>query len=81
MLVTVVPFARLRELLGFSRRSLALSERASVGDAWTALAAEFPAIRDLRDATRIACNGTLVGPTRPLCDGDELALLPPVGGG
>jgi len=81
MTVSVVPFARLRELLGFSQRSLVLPEAANVDDAWSAIAAEAPAIRELRGSTRIACNGAVVDGVRRLRDGDELSLLPPAGGG
>lgn len=81
MTVRVVAFARVRELLGFSQRSFVLPETASVDDAWDAIAAGAPAIRDLRDSTRIACNGAIAERGRALRDGDELSLLPPAGGG
>ena len=81
MTVSVVPFARLRELLGFSRRSFPLPETASVDDAWEAIASHAPAVRALRASTRIACNGAIVAGDRALRDGDELSLLPPAGGG
>jgi len=81
MTVSVVAFARLRELLGFSQRSLALPDAATVDDAWDAIAAELPAVRALRPSTRIACNGAIAAGDRALRDGDELSLLPPAGGG
>ncbi len=81
MTVTVVTFARLRELLGFSQRSFDLPDGARVDDAWNVLASGAPAIAALRASTRIACNGGLTEGARTLRDGDELALLPPVGGG
>jgi len=81
MTVSVVAFARLRELLGFSKRSLVLPETANVDDAWNAIAAGTPAIRELRESTRIACNGAIAERGRALRDGDELSLFPPAGGG
>jgi molybdopterin synthase sulfur carrier subunit len=81
MVVCVVAFARLRELLGFDRRELTLSEGARPEQAWTALAQAVPAIEPLRASTRFARNGRLVDAGEQLQDGDELALLPPVGGG
>ncbi len=81
MTVRVVAFARLRELLGFSQCEFDLPDGARVDDAWDVLVAGVPAIADLRASTRIACNGGVTEGARALRDGDELALLPPVGGG
>ena len=46
-----------------------------------ALAHDAPSIEALAESTRIARNGRIVMRTQPLSEGDELALLPPVGGG
>jgi molybdopterin converting factor small subunit len=81
MRVRVVAFARLRELLGSGEQTLELPENARVDDAWLALVKYHPAIGKERHATRAARNGRLVGFDEALADGDELALLPPVGGG
>jgi MoaE-MoaD fusion protein len=81
MKIQVLAFARLRELLKTPRRSLELPEGARVEDAWSALLAAFPALREERGTTRVARNGRLVAFDDALTDGDELALLPPVGGG
>jgi molybdopterin synthase sulfur carrier subunit len=79
--VTVVAFARLRELLGFSERSIRVPDSACIDDVWTLLVADAPSVAELRDSTRIACNGALAPGTHALEDGDDLALLPPVSGG
>jgi len=81
MTISVLAFARLRELLGFSQTSLLLPDGARVADAWAALADAAPAIAPLRASTRLACNGEVADDARALRDGDELALLPPAGGG
>ena len=73
-------FATLRELSGGST-DLELDEPATVGDAWTALAARYPALEPHRSFTQPARNGTAVGWNQPLADGDEVAFLPPVSGG
>jgi MoaE-MoaD fusion protein len=79
--ISVLAFARLREVIGAPERSLELPARASVEDAWEALRRDFPAISDERSSTRAARNGRLVSFDEGLAEGDELALLPPVGGG
>ncbi len=81
MQIRVLLFARLREAIGASERSLELPEGACVEDAWEILARGRPGLGDERRSTRAARNGSLVSFEERLRDGDELALLPPVGGG
>ena len=81
MTVRVLAFARVRELLGFGEQAVALPEGAGVERLWERLADDAPGLQALRGSTRIAVNGTLAPGTQPLRDGDEVALLPPVGGG
>jgi molybdopterin converting factor small subunit len=79
--VRVVAFARLRELLGFGERLVGVPDGATADDVWALLAAGAPQLGGLRPSTRFARNGVLIGGSTALRDGDELALLPPVGGG
>jgi molybdopterin converting factor small subunit len=79
--IHLLAFAGLRELLGASERELALPQGARVRDAWAALAQRYPALDDLRASTRLARNGRITTFDDTLANGDELALLPPVGGG
>ena len=81
MTVRVLAFARVRELLGADELPVELSGDARVADAWAALARDCPALRELAETTRIARNGRIVSHDERLAAGDELALLPPVGGG
>ncbi len=81
MRVRVLAFARLRELLGFGERELELGPAASLDDAWAALTATIPAATGLRASTRFARNGVVTDGATLLGEGDEIALLPPVGGG
>ncbi len=81
MTVRVLAFARAREVMPPGDFTLELSEGARVADAWTALLRDVPALRDLAATIRIARNGRIAEPHEPLESGDELALLPPVGGG
>jgi MoaE-MoaD fusion protein len=81
MRIAVAAFAGLRELLSGSVAELNLPAGACVGDAWSELELRHPALAPLAASTRVARNGRLAAPGDPLSDGDELALLPPVGGG
>ena len=73
-------FAQLREL-STDRCELALADDATVGDAWAALAASFPALAPHRPYVRVARNGAYVEWDAALADGDTVAFLPPVSGG
>jgi molybdopterin synthase catalytic subunit len=74
-------FARLREVLGFGQRDIELAAGATVETLWDHVLAPFASAAGLRASTRFARNGALVDGTTPLRDGDEVALMPPVGGG
>ncbi len=81
MIVRVRLFARQRELAGASRLELELPDGTSVAQAWTALAATYPALGPGRPYVRFARNGAYADETDELADGDELAFIPPVAGG
>jgi len=78
--VRVVAFARVADLVG-REAELPIAAGARVRDAWECLVARAPALGALAASTRTARNGRVVDFDEPLADGDELALLPPVGGG
>ena len=81
MRVRVLAFARLRELLGGPLHDVDLPAGATTGDVWNALVVRCAALSELADSTRIARNGRLVMDREEVLEGDEVALLPPVGGG
>ncbi len=78
--IRVVAFARLREVLGASRQ-IALADDATVRDLWAALVETEPRLQGLESGLRFACNERLCGAEQRLREGDEVALLPPYGGG
>jgi len=78
--VRLFAFARLRELLG-ERRDVAVADGATVGDLWEALVREEPRLTEFARGTRFARNDRLCSAEVPVRDGDEIALLPPFGGG
>jgi MoaE-MoaD fusion protein len=78
--VVVRCFAQLREL-AVDRVSLELGDRASVTDAWEALASRHPGIGPHRAHVRAARNGSYAGWDDTLAEDDVVAFLPPVSGG
>jgi molybdopterin synthase catalytic subunit/molybdopterin converting factor small subunit len=76
MRVTVKLFAGLRERAGTGERIVELPASARVGDVWPALGlGEEPA------GLLYAVNKEYAPPDRPLGEGDEVGLVPPVSGG
>lgn len=81
MQVQIRYFASLRETTGVEREALALTAPATVADARTALLARHPALGALLPRCAVALNHAYTNAEAPLGEGDELAFLPPVGGG
>lgn len=80
MRIGVRTFAQLREL-SVDRCELELAEGATLADAWSALAASYPALEPHRPYVRAAHNGAYAPWETPLAEGDAVAFLPPVSGG
>jgi molybdopterin synthase catalytic subunit/molybdopterin converting factor small subunit len=76
MRVVVRLFAGVREQAGTGQRELELPEGALLGDVWSALG-----LSDEPPGLVYALNREYAGRERPLADGDEVALIPPVSGG
>ena len=81
MHVRVLAFAGIREIVGAAQRTLEVPEGATAGAVWDDLAREFPPLGEIERSTRLARNGALVDREAKLQDGDELAFMPPFGGG
>lgn len=73
--VTVRYFAVLRERRGVEEEAVELREGETVADLYARL---FP---EPRVPVAFARNQARVGAEEPLADGDEVAFLPPLGGG
>lgn len=80
MTVRVVGFARAREVLG-NYGPLSMADGASIADAWKQLVDAIPELSELSASVRFAVDGALTEPEYRLREGQELAILPPVGGG
>ena len=76
MKVVVRLFAGLREHSGSAMREVELAEGASARDVWAALG-----LGDEPAGLLYAVNKEYADASRPLVDGDEVALIPPVSGG
>jgi molybdopterin converting factor small subunit len=77
--VQVRLFASARECAGTASLIRTLPAGATVGDLVSRLYETHPGLRDLR--LRFAVNAAYCDLDTVLCDGDELACIPPVGGG
>jgi molybdopterin converting factor subunit 1 len=74
-------FASVREAVGRDRVRVVLDVGARAGEMIEQLAREHPAIGAARRSLAVAVNQEVVGLERRLQAGDEVALIPPVGGG
>lgn len=81
MTIAVVPFARIREILGSERLVRDAAPGATAVEVWASLEIDFPALAGLERSTRFVRNGAFTDASTALADGDELGLLPPFGGG
>jgi molybdopterin converting factor subunit 1 len=79
MYVNVRFFAVSREMAGTERQTYALPEGTTLQDLQDRLFAAYPALQAQR--VRFAVNLTYAPLTTALHDGDEVACIPPVGGG
>jgi molybdopterin converting factor subunit 1 len=81
MLIKVRLFASLVDRAGVSQLELSLPEGATAAAAADALVNQFPSLAGKIHRVALAVNYFTVPASTVLCDGDELALLPPVSGG
>lgn len=81
MRVTVLLFARLRDLAGRSEWTCDVPPGSSVSDVWRALTHEHPPIAPFGGSVSVAVNANFARMSSPIHDGDEIAFLPPVSGG
>ena len=81
MRVTARFFAALREEIADREMTFALEEGATVHALLERLVAAHPQVSDHLDSLHVAVNQVYADAQTVLRDGDEVALLPPVGGG
>ena len=81
MHVRTLFFAAYRELVGTSETGVDLPVGATVADLVQMLRTRGGAFRALPSEPAVAVNLEYAPPDTSLCDGDEVALIPPVAGG
>ena len=81
MRVTVRYFAAIREVTGTRSETREVPEGTSAGRLVDLVVADHPGIDALRRSAALMVNHAYADPSRPLVDGDEVALIPPVSGG
>ena len=74
-------FAAPREVLGTGEIEMEVPAGMMVGGLMDLLTEEYPALRPYTRFVSVAVNRAYVGMQTELRDGDEVACLPPVGGG
>lgn len=79
--VTVKFFASYRDEVGEDEVQVRLGRGETVGDLLKTLHARLPRWRAYGHAPMVARNLEYVTAEEVLCDGDEIALFPPVSGG
>jgi len=79
--VRVKFFAAPREALGAAEIEQEIPAGATVGELLSTLTQEYPALRPYTRFLSVAVNRAYVGMQTELHNGDEVACLPPVGGG
>jgi molybdopterin synthase catalytic subunit len=77
----VLLFGPAREAGGGDRVKIRAEEPATAARVLAALERAHPALAPLLPRARVAVNGRYVDAGSPVVPGDEIAVIPPVGGG
>ncbi len=81
IIVTVRLFAAPREFTGKSEIQVTLPTGARLSELIKRLSADYPGLGRYLPYSKLAVNHAISTPEAILNDSDEVALLPPVGGG
>lgn len=79
--VRVRLFGPAREAVGAEVATVRVADPATAGAVVAALAERHPALAAWLPRSRVVVNLEYVEPSTPVSAGDEVAILPPVGGG
>jgi len=81
MRVTILLFARLRDLAGSAELVRDVPAPATVQTVWSTLVGEMPTLREYERTMSVAVNADYSKMSASVREGDEVAFLPPVSGG
>ena len=81
MRVTILLFARLRDLAGSAELVRDVPAAATVQTVWSTLVGEMPTLREYERTMSVAVNADYSKMSASVREGDEVAFLPPVSGG
>ena len=81
MIVRVLYFASAQGLANKKSESMRLREGSSVRDMASEMLRLHPELKGIEPTIRYSVNFEIAESDRPLHDGDEVAVLPPVAGG
>lgn len=81
MIIQIRLFALLRDRAGVAELALSLPDHSTCADAIEAVALQFPSTTTVLRRVACAVDQEYVQRGTVLCEGQELALIPPVSGG
>ena len=81
MKIKVLFFGLTHDLTGLAQEQVEVADGEKLDDLRRRYERRFPRLEEMGDALLTAVNQEIVGRSRPLRDGDEVAFLPPVSGG
>lgn len=80
-IVRIKLFAGMREAVGADEVTLELPSGSNLGEVRVSLAKLYPLFAPLLDHVRFAINWKFADVDATVCEGDEVAVIPPVSGG
>lgn len=81
MKIELLFFGAARDLAGVHQASEELPEGETLGSLCLKVLDRFPSLGQIAGSLLLAVNQEIAGPAKILCEGDEVAFLPPVSGG
>jgi len=81
VVVRLLFFGAARDAVGQGETTISLRAPANAARAFEDVLAAFPPLRRFGRSLLLAVNEEYAAPNREVCEGDELAVFPPVSGG
>lgn len=79
--VRILAFGGARDVVGSGEVELPLAATCTAAELLATVCHRFPELASHHASLRLAVNGCYAAPGDPVKAGDEVALIPPVGGG